>query len=511
MIKRLLFVLVVFLSLIVTSFGYTLNNSVTSWSCDVEDISGNIILDLTENNIDLTTNAQTGVIGRINEALYFNGVDDYASTSGYEPSLNPDYVTIITWVNLNQTGVTQHIVGMYGASSSEQSYRLTISSANRPQMFARTGLTAQSFAESSEVITSDKWYCLAGTFDGSNVKVYVNGSLRSSIGRSGTLLNVNENFTLGQRSDLVNGNVFKGKIDEVYIYDYALNQTQIQAWCEQTTNTYKFVTPSLDITLNNPPQNTNYTFDVENTLLSITTNLNASCNYTYLGVTTDLGTADNLTHGGVLNFGEAFNGTKQIDVTFNCENIENSSLKDEYNLTFYQQGVPLALELYVPLDEQEFDLETNEIEFHIETNYLADCTYLVYNMSSPELFSQTSSWIHKTNYTAFYPNISVYETTFTCEGILLNESVQRNLTFLLVEEQEETQVIQGFDEINSLTQETFGVVETFTSSTREFVLEDFILFAILLSFIGLILGIISISGIGMKKILEDSLNKGLKK
>ena len=46
-------------------------------------------------------------------------------------------------------------------------------------------------AEQSAAVVANKWYHLLGTFDGSNIKLYVDGSLEDTTAFTGTLTNTN--------------------------------------------------------------------------------------------------------------------------------------------------------------------------------------------------------------------------------------------------------------------------------------------------------------------------------
>jgi hypothetical protein len=71
----------------------------------------------------------------------------------------------------------------------------------------------------------DSWSHLAGTFDGSRLRLYVNGELRASTGASGTLQRSGRPITLGNHPDW---NGFDGLLDEVRLYDRALDGAQVK-------------------------------------------------------------------------------------------------------------------------------------------------------------------------------------------------------------------------------------------------------------------------------------------
>ncbi len=111
--------------------------------------------------------------------------------------------------DINGDGYGDFIIGAWkdeeGGSDSGQSY-LLISSVDTVK-----GDTA---------ISDSSWYHVAGTFDGSNVKVYVNGVLESTEARTDNIVSTTSDLNIGISRDQVS-NEFKGKIDEVRILNYA--------------------------------------------------------------------------------------------------------------------------------------------------------------------------------------------------------------------------------------------------------------------------------------------------
>jgi hypothetical protein len=68
---------------------------------------------------------------------------------------------------------------------------------------------------------------LAATYDGATLRLYVNGTLASSLARSGSINTSNSPLRLGGNS--IWGEWFNGLIDEVRIYNRALTQPEIQS------------------------------------------------------------------------------------------------------------------------------------------------------------------------------------------------------------------------------------------------------------------------------------------
>ncbi|MBW8039780.1 MAG: hypothetical protein FVQ85_07250 [Planctomycetes bacterium] len=152
--------------------------------------------------------------------LDFDGVDDYVSLSTMN-SLADNTTTIAAWINIDtevndfypivtqfdDVNVTGYYLYVYG---------------NTPYFW----LDVDVQAPSSETISKDNWYHIAGTNDGSSLKIYVNGVLRgtdSSIGSTGGSYDA----YIGSHGDSNDAYYFNGTIDDVRVYDWAMDQAQI--------------------------------------------------------------------------------------------------------------------------------------------------------------------------------------------------------------------------------------------------------------------------------------------
>ena len=80
----------------------------------------------------------------------------------------------------------------------------------------------------------NQWYHLAMTYDGQQLKFYVNGQLRSSKAVNGLLYVNSRDLSIG--SDDGAQKFFKGSVDECKFFGRALDQTEIQSNFSQTGN-----------------------------------------------------------------------------------------------------------------------------------------------------------------------------------------------------------------------------------------------------------------------------------
>jgi hypothetical protein len=93
--------------------------------------------------------------------------------------------------------------------------------ASDPGSATGTVRTASQISTSGGALTAGRWAHLSATYDGTNLRVYVDGALASSRSVSGAI-------TAGGGALRI-GTSFKGVIDDVRVWDGALSAPEIQA------------------------------------------------------------------------------------------------------------------------------------------------------------------------------------------------------------------------------------------------------------------------------------------
>ena len=76
----------------------------------------------------------------------------------------------------------------------------------------------------------NQWQHLAFTYDGSWIRLYINGSIIDSTSATGTITQTTQPFRLGALDFL--GTLFhmNGRLDEIRLWDIAISQTEINNW-----------------------------------------------------------------------------------------------------------------------------------------------------------------------------------------------------------------------------------------------------------------------------------------
>ena len=99
----------------------------------------------------------------------------------------------------------------------------------RLNSFQLTTTSAFYFTPNPYTMNSNTWYHIAGTYDGTNVKYYVNGCLISTVPATGNLITQDLATAIGNKS-FNEGEQYFGQIDEVRIWNVARTQAQIQSY-----------------------------------------------------------------------------------------------------------------------------------------------------------------------------------------------------------------------------------------------------------------------------------------
>jgi hypothetical protein len=182
---------------------------------------------------DLSGNGNTGTVadatwttsGKYGNALVFNGTNSFVTipnaasldlTSGMtlEAWVNPPAV-LETWGDVIYKGPDNYFLEGTADGSGYPAGGTTIGSADNVTF-------------GTSVLPPNTWSYLTLTYDGTTLRLYVNGVQVSSFAESGLLATSSDPLQIGGDS-LHTNQFFRGTIDEVRVYNVALNETQVQS------------------------------------------------------------------------------------------------------------------------------------------------------------------------------------------------------------------------------------------------------------------------------------------
>ncbi|MBN2269174.1 MAG: lamin tail domain-containing protein [Sedimentisphaerales bacterium] len=211
------------------SVAYAWDNRLAAyWKLD--DGSGTTATDSVGDSDGILHGNAAWTFGRINGAISFDGAGDYVSFSSLA-TLAGDNLTVQAWVRMNDSAsfyvnpiVMQHTLLSEG-------YRLQVFE-DRPTfsiMAVPRGITIR--VESPDTITRNQWHHIAGTNNGSELKIYVDGEFKGSVSSSGYTGVEHEGY-IGY--DYAGVAYWNGLIDDVRVYDRALSEYELSAMSDST-------------------------------------------------------------------------------------------------------------------------------------------------------------------------------------------------------------------------------------------------------------------------------------
>ena len=199
------------------------------------------LLDLTNSN----TLTATSLTYASDNTFSFNGTSNYvdvANTSSLQflgtlpytleawvyPTANPG---VNNWtgifnreynVGLGRDGYNMYFLGSAGTSTQVTSERWC------------SGVQTVTYITLDQSVSVNNWSYLVATYDGSNLKLYRNGTLQSSIASANNITNATTNLTIGKRDT----NYFNGKISLAKVYNTALSADQVKQNFNATRGRY---------------------------------------------------------------------------------------------------------------------------------------------------------------------------------------------------------------------------------------------------------------------------------
>jgi hypothetical protein len=157
--------------------------------------------------------------------LSFDGADDHIVVAN-NPTLSPSsQLSIEAWVNPTNF-ITNRTIVSKDSAGTNLSYRLFINTTGN-LIFTVNTSSGLATAVSSATIPTSNWTHVAATFDGSNLRLYVNGDTAGQNIQIGTINASTTGLYVGKNGPVVN-DLWVGGIDELKIWNIALTESEIR-------------------------------------------------------------------------------------------------------------------------------------------------------------------------------------------------------------------------------------------------------------------------------------------
>ena len=199
--------------------------------------------DSSQNGFDATADGNVSTVSRSdfpgfssnNKAAYLTGgwLKVSSLTKSNLPNKLPNTLTTEAWVSATQFQTWTSYIGYYQDNGPyEKGWWLGAN--NSKAIFpVAANLNNLNYDPGYSGMELNTWYHIVGVYDGSKVKIYINGDYVTEHSRSGDHdynhgTYGNDYLRIGIYKDYDEHFAFKGYIDEVAIYDYALSSAEIK-------------------------------------------------------------------------------------------------------------------------------------------------------------------------------------------------------------------------------------------------------------------------------------------
>ncbi|MBT3379551.1 MAG: LamG domain-containing protein [Lentisphaerae bacterium] len=182
-----------------------------------EGRSRDVAVDATGNDHGLLLSGTKRVPGAIGGGLRFSGDMSRAHTPLANDLQSPTAVTVQAWVRPDEFRKGVEGAGVVYAGN----YLIRITR-GAPSFHVFT--TGWKPVLAKGTFLPGTWYCLVGTYDGTEMRIYVNGQLAGSSPRVGSIPASDRPLVLGRQA-----NAFEGTIDEVKIHRRCLSAEEIRS------------------------------------------------------------------------------------------------------------------------------------------------------------------------------------------------------------------------------------------------------------------------------------------
>jgi len=168
----------------------------------------------------------TDRFGQANDAYLFDGIDDFMSVADSASLDITHHITLAAWI-FPQARKSEKVIvkGQALHGNIAAPYELSLSGTGDIIFSLRPGLQFTQLRRHGYSL--NQWLFVVGTYDGSAMKLYVDGSLANTLNITGALNSNNEDLLIGTRLRL-RSDTFNGKIDDIRIYNRALSAAEVQ-------------------------------------------------------------------------------------------------------------------------------------------------------------------------------------------------------------------------------------------------------------------------------------------
>lgn len=221
---------------------------VSQWNLD--EGTGTTTIDSTGSRTGALQNGATWTTGQSGAAVNMDGADDYVSLSRLD--VTGSAITLSTWVKNSSfaSGIDQRFISKANDATEDRTFWMlgqTNNGQNRLQFRLRAGGTTTTLIAATGTLPVGTWYHAAATYDGTIMRLYLNGTEVGTVAKSGSIARGrNVAVHLGRSPE--GSNYLRGAIDDVRVYNSALTASEIAALAGMARGTPTNQPPSVSLT-----------------------------------------------------------------------------------------------------------------------------------------------------------------------------------------------------------------------------------------------------------------------
>jgi hypothetical protein len=175
-----------------------------------------------------------GATNHPNDALTLDGVDDYVDFGDVHDFAGTSSFTLEAWINrtaLGEADKYRWIMTKQSIVDPRDGWALyvapDVTAAPQRIVFSRFAAGVENVALSTTATAANTWYHVVATYDGANMRIYVNGVLEDT--QPSALSMPNTTFPMRMSSAAPPSvHRFPGRLDEMAVYNVALSAAQIR-------------------------------------------------------------------------------------------------------------------------------------------------------------------------------------------------------------------------------------------------------------------------------------------
>jgi len=199
------------------------DGGVSHWKLDNANNDSGVAKDSWSDNQGSITGASYSSDSVFGTSLRFDGGSDYVATNYNGPAEGGSF-SIGSWVKCDDLGVNRHYLGPYDHGTNRGFWLEAYSGSNGNWRFGVGYDSDFTTIDASKPLRTGDWYHVYGTYDGSEMKLYVNGRLEA---KASTSYVQGPDLRMGH-IDPDNFNPLIGDLEDVRTYNRALTPLEVE-------------------------------------------------------------------------------------------------------------------------------------------------------------------------------------------------------------------------------------------------------------------------------------------